>query len=294
MRPFYQSICRFALASVIALPMMAVSAPSKANVTITPTIVVIEGRARYADVNLINITEDPHTYAIGWRFMKMVGADGSYENADKSLTDFDLTQNIVFTPKRVTLESKGLQKIRLGLRLKGEPPAPGDYRAHLELKDTGVSVGGSTDLSDQMQRQHEEASQKSPPVPGSKAVTVGVKLNVGFTIPVVYRVGESTAVPIIGTVTTGKDKQGRPEVIIPVTKAGGDTFGILGRIQIMYEGKMVGEVRNANIFPEVKSRVYKIPLNIPQLSGGSVHILYKHYDPLSEVVYAEKTIPVGQ
>ncbi len=276
MRLFKDSICRLALASIIALPMIAVATPSKANVTITPTIVVIEGRTRYADVNLINVTASPHTYAIGWRYMKMVGDDGSYENVDKSLTDFDLAQNVVFTPKRVTLEPQGLQKIRLGLRLKGEPPAPGDYRAHLELRDVG------------------QASANEPNAGDKKGVSVGVKVNVGFSIPVVYRVGESTAVPVIGTVTTGLDAQGRPEVVIPVTKAGGEAFGVMGRLQVVYNDKVVGEIKNANIFAESKGRTYRIPLNIPKLSGGTVKVIYRHYDAANDAIYAEKSIPVGQ
>jgi hypothetical protein len=282
MKPFYKGLCRFALASVIAVPMLALSPPSKANVTITPTIVVMEGRTRYADVNLINVTAAPHTYAIGWRFMKMVGDEGAYETVDKSLTDFDLTQNIAFTPKRVTIEPNGLQKIRLGLRLKGEPPAPGDYRGHIELRDIG---------------QTDTAADKNAPVkapPDQKAATVAVKINVGFSIPVVYRVGESTAIPVFGTITTALDAHGRPEIIIPVTKAGGPTYGILGRLQIYYNDKLVGEIKNANIFPEVPHRTFKIPLNIMKLTGGNVHIIYKHYDLANETVYAEKTVPVGQ
>lgn len=287
MRPLYQSLSRFALLSVLALPMLTVSAPSHANVTITPTIAVIEGRERYADVNLLNITESPHTYAIGWKFMKMVGTEGAYMNADKSLTDFDLTKNIVFTPKRVTIEGGAMQKIRLGLRLKGEPPAPGDYRAHLELVDVGTPdiLPMQPPSPDELPRQ---------PTEGEKQITAAVKVNVGFSIPVVYRVGESTAKPVIGTVTMGIDKAGRPEVIIPVTKVGGETYGVMGQIIIMYEGKTVGEVRNANIFPETTSRVYKIPLNVQKVSGGSLRIVYKHYDPTNQTIYAEKTIPVGK
>ncbi len=280
MRPFYNNICRLVLVSIIALPMITVSAPSKANVTITPTLVVIQGRERYADINLINITQSPHTYAIGWSFMKMIEGTGLYENQVKSTTDFDLTKNVVFTPKRVTLEPQGLQKIRLGLRLKGEPPAPGDYRAHIELKDVSRELN-------QAQKPQSEAGDK-------KGATVGVGINVGFSIPVIYRVGESTAQPVFGTITTGLDKVGRPEVIIPVSKIGGDSYGVLGRLQIIYDGKLVGEIKNANIFPEVKNRTFKIPLNIPKLSGGSIQIVYRHFDVASDIIYAEKTIPVGK
>lgn len=286
MKPLYHGLCRLALASIIALPMVTIAKPSPANVTITPTIVVIEGRQRYADVNLINITDKPHTYAIGWRFLKMVGENGAYDNTDKSITDFDLTQNIVYTPKRVTIEPNGLQKIRLGLRLKGEPPAPGDYRAHLELKDVGTP--------DEVPVVEQPANLPPKTSPNQKAVTVGVKVNVGFTIPVVYRVGESTATPVLGTVTMALDKQGRPEVVIPVTKVGGETYGVLGGIKILYQDKVVGEVKNANIFPEVKSRIFKIPLNVKELRGGSLRVVYKHYDSTKDVTYAEKTIPVGQ
>lgn len=286
MKPLYHGLSRLALASIIALPMLTLAKPSPANVTITPTIVVIEGRQRYADVNLINVTDKPHTYAIGWRFLKMVNDSGSYDNIDKPLTDFDLTQNIVYTPKRVTIDPNGLQKIRLGLRLKGEPPAPGDYRAHLELKDVG------TPDTLPIVEQPKDLPPKSSPE--QKAVTVGVKVNVGFTIPVVYRVGESTATPVIGTVTTAVDKQGRPEIVIPVTKVGGETYGVLGGIKVFYQDKMVGEVKNANIFPEIKSRTFRIPLTVKELSGGSVRIVYKHYDPSKDITYAEKTIAVGK
>jgi hypothetical protein len=121
-----------------------------------------------------------------------------------------------------------------------------------------------------------------------------VKVNVGFTIPVVYRVGESTAIPVLGTISTSVDKQGRPEIVIPVTKVGGETYGVLGGIKVYYQDKMVGEVKNANIFPEVKSRTFRIPLTVKELSGGSVRIVYKHYDPAKDIIYAEKTVPVGK
>lgn len=287
MRPLYNSLSRLALASLVALPMLAVSAPSRANVTITPTLVVIEGRERYADVNLINITGEPHTYGIGWRFMKMVGSGGAYMNLDKSLTDFDLTKNIVYTPKRVTIEAGGMQKIRLGLRLKGEPPAPGDYRAHLELVDVGTP-----DILPMQGPAPEDLPRQ--PTGGEKQITAGVKVNVGFSIPVVYRVGESTAKPVIGTVTMAIDKAGRPEVVIPVTKVGGETFGVMGQIFIFYEGNRVGEVRNANIFPEIKERTYRIPLNVKKLSGGSLRIVYTDHDSSDKNIFAEKTIPVGK
>lgn len=285
MKFFTKRLNCLAVLSVVAMSSLAAHVPAAyANVTITPTIIVFEGRTRYADVNLINITTSPHTYAIGWRFLKMVGDEGAYDNADKSLTDFDITKNMVFTPKRVTIEGNGLQKIRLGLRLKGEPPAPGDYRAHLELKDVGTpDILGI------------EPPKDLPPKtsPDQKQVTVGVKVNVGFTIPVIYRVGESTAMPVFGKISTGMDKQNRPEIIVPVTKVGGPTYGVLGTLKVFYNDKVVGEIKNANMFPEISSRTFKIPLSIPALQGGSVRIVYKHYDTQNETIYAEKTIPVG-
>lgn len=266
------------LAGALVAPLFFCPAsPAQATVTITPTIVVIEGRERFADVNLINAQDKENSYAISWVYNSMVEGTGGYHLSDKSITDFDLAKNLFYSPKRVTIEPKGLQKIRLALRLKEGPPAPGDYRAHLQIMQTSPPpVEG----------------QATPN--GEKKMSVGVSVNVGFSIPVIYRVGESSVRPVIGDVTTRiGEKSGKIEAVIPVTRTEGP-YGVMGQMQVLYNGKQVGLVRNANIFPEVKSRTFRIPLDVAALSGGALKIVYKHYKTENPEIYAEKTISIAR
>lgn len=258
-----------------ALLTMTCAASTQAAITITPTLVVIEGRVRYADVNLVNTGDNVGSYDVGWKFYKMEDGTGSYIHTDKATTDFDLTQNIVFTPKRVTIGPKQPQKIRLGLRLKGEPPAPGDYRAHLLLKEAPKGT----------------SRQESPTGRGAK---IGVNVNVGFSIPVVYRVGESDATVQIGDVRTQINKKsGRIEAVVPTIKSQ-SSYGILGRLEIYYNNDLVGQVKNANIFTEARKRTYTVPLRLEKLSGGTLRIVYKDFHKEKDVILAEKTVPIGK
>ncbi len=276
----YSFTRKMMLAGALAGPLFFFPAPAaKATVTITPTIVVIEGRERFADVNLVNVTDTTNSYAIDWMFNEMVEGQGTYKKVYKSTTDFDLTKNVFFSPRRVTIQPKAMQKIRLALRLKGEPPAAGDYRAHLEMKQTSDTGGANTKLS-------------APD--GQKKMSVGVSVKVGFSIPVIYRVGESDVMPVIGSVTTTiEPKSGKIQAVIPVTRTDGP-YGVMGQLKVFYNDKEVGLLRNANIFREVKSRTFHIPLNIPALSGGKLKIVYKHYDTGNEQIYAEKTVSIAQ
>lgn len=267
--------------SLVVMAWLGTSA--MASLTITPTMLVIEGRERYADVNLINSSDNPQSYAIGWRFYRQNEREGNYLNADKSTTDFDLTQNLVFTPRRVRLAPGDLQKIRLGLRLKGgEPPAPGDYRAHLELKETSENLVAQPG---QIQGQAQQGR-----------TSIGVKVNVGFSIPVIYRIGTPDVQAVIGDVKTQIDPATRQiQLVIPVSrKPANSKFGLLGHFKVYLGDAMIGEQKNANVFPEIATRVFKVPLKTMALNSGSVRIVYADYksDEKDKSVLAEKTMAI--
>lgn len=240
--------------------------------TISPTLIVIEGRNRYADVALVNGEDTLENYVVGWKFYKMAEGTGRYVESEASTTEFDLTKNIVFTPKRVQLGPKSVQKVRLGLRIKGEPPPPGDYRAHLELRESDASA---------------------PEDNNQKGARVGINVNVGFTVPVVYRVGEPDVTAEIGDVTPRINPETKKiEVSVPVTLSE-SPYGVLGHLQVYYKGDKVGEIRNANIFPEARHRTFNVGLKTQQLSGGSLEVVLADYKNKNKI-YAQKTIPVGQ
>lgn len=258
-----------------------------ATVTITPTAVLIEERDRYADVNLINTSDKEESYEIGWRFYRMEEETGAYQNIDSSISEFDLTRNLIFSPRRVTLQPKTTQKIRLALRLKDAPPVPGDYRAHLEMKQT-------------------ETAPPLPPEdsapatdPGKPKVQIGIGVSVGFSIPVVYRIGKSDVAAIMGDITTHVDaKSGKIVADVPVARKG-ENFGLMGHLSVYHtprggSEKLVGEVKNANIFPEITSRTFHVTLSTPTLESGSLRVIYKDFDLTKDVIFAERTAIIGQ
>lgn len=250
-----------------------------AGLSIVPTLVVIEGRERFADVNLINTSKEAKTYEVRWRFFEMEEGTGSYLDREKSLTEFSLADHVVFTPRRVRLEPNKLQKIRLGLRLSGEPPAPGDYRAHLEFKEINPAAPVNQTSND-----------------GGEKATVGVKINFGFSIPVVYRVGESNVKAQIGDVKSAyNDKTKNLELIVPVSKASGDNYGLLGHLLVYQGDKLIGEQKNANIFSEAKSRTFNVMLNVDRLEKGSVRVVYMEAEKgdKARATFAEKNIAIS-
>ncbi len=260
------------LLGVVAAGLVAVAAwPALATVMVTPMIVLMEGRTRYADVNLVNTTQTIQNYSLNWKYLKAAEGSGDYQEVEQSITPFDLAQNLVFTPRRVTIEPMGMQKIRLGLRLKGELPAPGDYRVHLEM----VQDEKARPVEDVQSMQKDE-------------VKVGVAVRVGFSIPVIYRVGESDAVVSIGSVTKRyNEKLKKQELVIPITRTGGP-FGFYGHIIVKKGSEIVGEIKNANVFPEVSLREFKVPL-MTDVAPGSVQIIFKHFDTKNETIFTQKS-----
>lgn len=260
---------------------------AQASLAVTPTIIVIEGRDRFADVNLINTSDGPITYEMSWRFFTMAGKDMGYKAVAESLTDFDLSQNIVFSPKKVTLEPKVRQKIRIGLRLKGEPPAPGDYRAHLEfMGNTGAPIKAKA----------EQSKPKGEDGSGRRGQAVGLGVNVGYSIPVIYRVGESNVKPVIGAVAVEAGKGGKLHAKVEISRTEGP-YGVIGRLFVYHvEGgkkTKIGEVSNANIFPEITSRTYNVPLSVNALRSGEVQVVVQNaITGRTQEVLAEKTIRI--
>lgn len=274
MKPTFKKLFAASLcAAMLAIP------NSSFALTLTPTMIVMEGRDRYADLNVINNGDETMSYSVFWRFFRQNDVEGNYLDSASSITDFDLTQNVVFTPKRVSVEPNEMQKVRIGLRLKGEPPAPGDYRAHLEVREKPDASTPSSSVDDKPSK-----------------MTVGIGVNVGFSIPVIYRVGEPDVRGEIENVSTQINKTGQIELTVPVKRVPADSkFGLLGNLKVFHNGELVGEQTNANIFPEVKSRDFRIALKTPALKSGSLKIVYGDFHAGDkQQIYAEKTVPVGQ
>lgn len=252
------------------------SIQAHADLLITPTRVVLNEGDRYATLTLVNPGDKPQTYEMGWRYFKMQEEGDTYKPTDKSVTEFDLTKYIMFTPRRVTLAPGAKQKIRLRLSRPDNIP-PGDYRGHFEF--AGVK-------------------EPEPQVSLAKnAKKASVSINVGYTIPVVLRVGQPDVKITIDRVKFERNKvNGRLDAYVPLLRSGGPygAMGYLYLIHVTSDGKeeVVGEIGNAHIFPEVNRRVVQVPLT-KDISGGKLKVVLYNFDTNNRFILAQNEFPLN-
>lgn len=248
---------------------------TKADLTLTPTRVVFEDGDRFAKVTLVNSTNRRNTYNVGWVFYKMVeGRMAPYEPVEGSITDFDLTQYIVYTPRRVTLAPGGKQKIRLALRRPDEVP-PGEYRAHMAFQPVP----------------EEELPAESSGE--TRTQSASVKVNVGFSIPVIFQAGEEDVAARIDSFALQRNQNsGMLEAMIKVDRIGGP-YSILGHLYIYNaNGDVIGETSNAHVFPEINTRTFRVPLIDENISGQDIRVVIEHFSNKENKVYAERSFPI--
>lgn len=247
--------------------------PALAELGIVPTQILFEERERFKDVTLFNPGNETKSYDVSWEFYRMIGGDSdlAYEPVSDSITDFNLANYIVFSPRRVTLPPKGRQKVRLALRRPGDVPE-GEYRAHLKFSPV-----------------REDDGPEKQVVEGFSAA---LNIRVGFSIPVVFQVGGLDAQAKIEGLSFNRNPQnGVLEAYLDVSRQG--KHGALGYIEVLDEnGEEIGRVANAHIFPEVSSRRFKIVLNEEKISGKNIRVIYRHYMKEKGIVYSEKIFPI--
>ncbi len=280
--------------SVLLLGAMALIAPppAHASFTVVPMIVIMQGRDKFAEVTLVNISDEIKSYELRWIFYKMDEGTGNYQSIDQSFTPFDLSQNIAFSPKRVTLKPQEPQKVRLALRLKGEIPPPGEYRAHLEFK-LSKSKPDSEDVT--REETTNQADANAGGEQAQKGIKVGLGVNVSYSIPVIYRVGEGDATGVIGDVKTGWNKNTKGvELYVDIVRTG--FFSAIGRLRIFYtppggQEYMFGEIKNANVFSEIKKKTLVVPTDIKDAKGGRFRLVYDYVERGSKnVIFDEKIV----
>ncbi len=253
---------------------------SLADITITPTRIVFEEGDRFKEVTLVNTSNEAKTYDIGWQHYRMNEDDGTGAGAATTITEspateFDLSQYVVFTPRRVTLPPSAKQKIRLALR-RPAGVADGEYRAHLQFKAL------RDDINEQNESQEKGAS------------SAAVKINISYSIPVMFRAGSPTLAGKIQNVKLQRNPEnGMLEALVTIAR-GNDPYGVIGHMYI-YDptGKVIGENGNAHVYPEVPSRTFRVPLiDESNLSGRNIRIVLRHYDNDKGLIYDERLVPV--
>jgi P pilus assembly chaperone PapD len=106
------------------------------DLLVTPTRLVFEGEVRTAELALVNRSNIAHTYALSFVQCRM-SETGEIKEIDKSIPaepqEHFADSLVRFTPRRVILEPRQVQMVRMMLR-KPADLADGEYRSHLNFR----------------------------------------------------------------------------------------------------------------------------------------------------------------
>ena len=125
---------------------LGLSGISQANLIVTPTRVIFEGRTHSQELTLIHQGDREATYRISFLHYRMK-QDGSLEEIKEPKANEQITfadEFIRYSPRQITLKPGEKQTVRLMVR-KPKDLAPGEYRSHVLFKeiappDLGVNV----------------------------------------------------------------------------------------------------------------------------------------------------------
>lgn len=253
------------------------------NLTITPWRIVFGARDRSASVTLLNTSDRPATYRIGWLLTKAT-ADGKYDlspyNPKKDKNPFSVPNMIIYSPRQVTIEPHGYQLIRMELRRPSNLPF-GEYRAHMTF----------------IQLAHQSAPSRDP---HAKDVSMKLSVNFGFSIPVIVRQGvdNNLKIELMNPRLVARGKYSALEV--DITRVAG-TFSSYGTVNVYWtppgsKEKKVGELTNVALYPELKTRHIYVPLIFThrRIVGGQIRVAYVGKLDAAGKVWDQKVFNVGQ
>ena len=233
------------------------------NLLITPRRVVFEGNKKNEELNLANTGNDTATYNVSLVQYRMK-EDGSLV----LITEPDPGQNFAdkyvrFFPRTVTLAPNEAQVVKMQLFRANDLPA-GEYRSHIYFRA--------------VPRPSALGAEEKP----TDTTTLSVKLVpiFGITIPVIIRVGSSTAKASLSDLSLKMVNDTIPQLSLTFNRSG--NMSVYGDIEVNHVSSngsinQVGYIRGLAVYTPNLIRNAKIDLRIiPGLDyrSGKLQITY--------------------
>lgn len=250
---------------ICALALLLPSA-ARADLMLYPTRVVIEGRQRGAQLQIINQGEKPETYRIKLVNRRMTDT-GEIVVADKPEANEQFAaEMLVYTPRQVTLQPGVSQTVRIAVR-KPAGLADGEYRSHLQF-DRVADATAASDL--------EKIAQ---PENGKHAIVL--QTLIGASIPVIIRHGETSATVTLESLKLLPAKGDASPMLSFVFNRQGNR-SVYGDVVATYAapGKTPVEIANVGgiaLYVPNTMRKAQLPLRLPtgvSLTGGTITLRY--------------------
>ena len=149
---------------------------AQGDLLISPLRIVFEGQRRSQEINLANVGKDTASYTISVVDYRM-NDDGSFDKIDSAGPGQQFAGPYLrFFPRKVTLAPNEAQVVKIQV-IKTNELSEGEYRSHLYFR----SVPDEKPLGEK------------DPKKDTTAISIQLTPIFGITIPVIIRVGESTA-----------------------------------------------------------------------------------------------------
>jgi len=260
-----------------------IDSKAQGNLLITPRRVVFEGSKRSVDLNLANTGIDTATYAISLIQIRMTKEGGFETITEPDPDQLFADKYIRFFPRSVTLGPNEGQIVKVQVSRFNEL-SPGEYRSHFYFR----------------------AVPKAKPL-GEKEIardttSISVQLTpvFGITIPVLIRVGESTAKVSLSDLEFSIDNESKPHLKLVFRRTGNmSVYGDLAIDHISQQGKItrVGIANGLAVYTPNQSREFQINLNIipgVDYSAGTLKVMYSAPSDVKPQRYAEAELVLNR
>lgn len=257
---------------------------AQAELMLYPTRVVIDGRQRGAQVEIINRGSKPETYRIKIVNRRMTNT-GEIVVADRAEANEQFADGmLVHTPRQVTLQPGVSQTVRIAARRPAGLP-DGEYRSHLQFDRVADAAAAS------------ELENIGKPEQGQVAIVL--QALIGASIPVIVRQGDTWATVTLDDLKLGKgDDEASPLLSFVFHRQGNQSvYGDVTAVYAAPGGKpvKVASVSGVALYVPNTMRMAQIPLALPKgtsLRGGAITLRYTQPQNAGGKVIAEQTLVV--
>lgn len=241
----------------------SISATAQGNLLVTPRRVVFDGQKKTQELNLANTGRDTAKYIVSIMEIRM-NENGTFEKIIEPDSGQVFASNYLrFFPRSVILAPNEAQLVKIQL-IKYNQLEPGEYRSHIYFR----AVPDEKPLGDE---EHVKDS-------GTIAITLVPIF--GLTIPVIIRVGESTAGVSFSDLSFSITGDTTPGINMVFNRTG--NMSVYGDITVEYispQGKVtsVGFVKGVAVYTPTRKRQFHIDLNKPpdvNYHTGKLRVIY--------------------
>lgn len=263
---------------LLGLMFFPFSGIAQGDLLITPRRVVFEGNKQRQEITLANTGQDTATYSVSFVQYHMT-EDGSFEVVTEPREgQLFADPYLRFFPRTVTLAPNESQIVRMQVR-RMPGMADGEYRSHVYFRAVPVERPlGEEELQ-------------------ADSTAIGVRLTpiFGITIPVILRVGSTSANVTLTDLNLTEAEQGR-QLQITFRREGNQS--VYGDVTVDHQAPdgtiiNVGTVRGIAVYTPNTIRRFTMPLNVPEgvdFSTGKLTIRYSSGSDTQAERFDEQTL----